>query len=85
MLAVPSNQIKVTFIIILPFNLDICDFFLFHIEIERKCGRVFVGGGGGGKGGGQRVCWPPSEIIGGGGGQPTHTPTLSFHAYAKLI
>ena len=39
-LPVPSNQIKVTFIIILPFNLVpyICDFFLFHIEIEGKGG-----------------------------------------------
>ena len=40
-LLVPSNQIKVTFIIILPFCLSawyICDFFLFHIEIEGKGG-----------------------------------------------
>ena len=33
-----SNQITVAFIITLPFNLDICDFFLFHIEIEGKGG-----------------------------------------------
>ena len=31
---VPLNQIKVTFIIILPLPFNICDFFLFHIEIE---------------------------------------------------
>ena len=53
-LKVPSNQIKVSFIIILPFNLFICDFFLFHIEIEGKCEWIIVlgGGGGGGRGGG---------------------------------
>ena len=55
-LQVPSNQIKVTFIII-----SYCDFFLFHIEIEDKCGWII--------GGGQRVCCmlaPPSHNIGGG-------------------
>ena len=56
-LPVPSNQIKVTFIVILPFNLVRCDFFLFHIEIEGKGGRII--------GGRQRVCWLPSQIIGG--------------------
>ena len=55
-LPVPSNQIKVAFIIILPFNLYIYDFFLFHIEIEGKGGWIIVG-----VGGGQRVCWPPSS------------------------
>ena len=30
----------------------ICDFFLFHIEIEGKCGWIIGGGD-------QRVCWPP--------------------------
>ena len=52
-LPVPSNQIKVTFIIILPFKSDV---FLFHIEIieiEGKCGWIIGGGG-------QRVCCPPS-------------------------
>ena len=46
-LPVPSNQIKVAFIIILPFNLYIYDFFLFHIEIEGKGGWIIVGVGGG--------------------------------------
>ena len=32
-------------------HFDICDFFLFHIEIEGKCGWI-IGGGGGGRGGG---------------------------------
>ena len=46
-LPVPSNQIKVTFIIILPFNGTFAIFFLFHIEIEGKCGWIIGGGGGG--------------------------------------
>ena len=49
---VPSNLIKVTFIIIL-FNLQLGSFFfffLFHIEIEGKCGWIIGGGGGGGGG-----------------------------------
>ena len=42
----------------------ICDFFLFHIEIEGKGGWIIGGGGGGG----ERVCCPPpSQIIGGPG------------------
>ena len=48
-LQVPSNQIKVTFIVILPSTWYICDFFLFHIEIEEKCGWI-IGVGGGAKG-----------------------------------
>ena len=42
-LPVSSNQIKVAFIIILPFNLYIYDFFLFHIEIEGKGGWIIGG------------------------------------------
>ena len=69
-LPVPLNQIKVTFIIILPFN--ICDFFLFHIEIEGKCGwTIGVAKGHVGS---------PSQIIGGGGGlallPPLPTPMI---------
>ena len=64
-LPVPSNQIKVTFIIILPFNLVlICDFFLFHIEIEGKCGWI-IGGGGAGRG--LNGMLPPPQITGGPG------------------
>ena len=49
---VPSNQIKVTFIIILfyPSAWFVFDFFLFHIEIEGKCGWIIGGEGGGGEG-----------------------------------
>ena len=48
-LQVRSNQIKVTFIIILPFNLVHLSLFLFQIEIEGKSGWI-MGGGGGGQG-----------------------------------
>ena len=46
-----------------------CDFFLFHIEIEGKCGWIIGGGG-------QRVCWPPLKLLGGGGAAPP--PPLLF-------
>ena len=63
-LPVPSNQIKVTVIIILPFNLVyLCFFFLFHIIIEGKCGWI---NGGGGKG----YVGPPLKLLGGGPGPP---------------
>ena len=63
---VPSNQIKVTFIIILPFSLVRFYFFLFHIEIEGKCGWIIGGGGGGSKG----YVGPPLKLLGGGGDFP---------------
>ena len=55
-LPVPSNQIKVTLLLFYPSTWYICNFFLFHIEIEGKGGWNI--GGGTGKGV-QRVCWPP--------------------------
>ena len=58
-LPVPSNQIKVTFIIIYPSTWYICDFFLFHIEIEGKCGWIIWGAKG--------YVGAPSQIIGRGG------------------
>ena len=44
-LPVPSNEIKITLIFLLfyPSTWYICDFFLFHIEIERKCGWIIGG------------------------------------------
>ena len=47
----------------------ICDFFLFHIEIEGKGGWI-IGGGGGGKG----YVGPPSQIIGGPAPPPPGPP-----------
>ena len=70
---VPSNQIKVTFIIILfyPSAWFVFDFFLFHIEIEGKCGWIIGGrGGGGGKG---YVGGPPLKLLGG----PSPPPPIS--------
>ena len=68
---VPSNQIKVTFIIILfyPSAWLVFDFFLFHIEIEGNCGWIIGGGGGG--------CWPPLKLLGG----PHHPPPTPSYAY----
>ena len=45
-LQVPSNQIKVTFIIIFPFNLLHLCFFPVSHRIEDKCGWINWGGGG---------------------------------------
>ena len=69
-LPVPSNQIKVTFIIILPFNLVHLCFFLFHIEIEGKCGWI-IGG--------------PSQIIGGGGAWPPPGPPPPLPTPMRVI
>ena len=83
-LQVPSNQIKVTFIILLlflPSNLvHLWYFFLFHIEIEGKCGWI-IGGGGGGGGGGQRVGWPPRNYWEAWTPPPPPPPSPSSYAY----
>ena len=76
-LPVPSNQIKVMFIVILPFNWVHCDFFLFHIEIEGKGGWIIGGGGG------QRVCWPPLKLMEGLPPTPLLPPPSSY-AYASV-
>ena len=68
----PSNHIKVTFIIVLPFN-------LFHIENEEKGGWIIWGAKG-------YVAPPRSQIIWGGGGlAPLHPPpTLASYAYGNF-
>ena len=73
---VPSNQIKVTFIIILfyPSAWFVFDFFLFHIEIEGNCGWIIGGGGGGGGG------WPPLKLLG-GPHPPSPPPPPPSYAY----
>ena len=77
---VPSNQIKVTFIIILfyPSAWFVFDFFLFHIEIEGNCGWIIDGGGGGGGG------LAPSQIIG-WASPPPHLPTPMKHLNNKTM
>ena len=49
----------------------ICDFFLFHIEIEGKGGWIIGGGGGGGKG---YVAPPPPLKLFGGAWPPWPPP-----------
>ena len=78
-LQVRSNKIKVTLIIIYPSTRHICHFFLFHIEIEGKCGWIIGGGGGGG----QRVCWPPLSNY--WGAWPPLPPPLLFLRLCKIL
>ena len=66
-LPVPSNQVKVT---CYPSNWYICNFILFHIEIEGKGGCIIWGGGGGGKG----YVGPPLKLLGEGGCPPLPPP-----------
>ena len=75
-LTVPSNQIKVTFIIILPFNLVPFWFFPVSHRNWRK-GWVDYWGG-------QRVYWPPSQIIGGAWPPPLST-LMFFCMYAVCL
>ena len=79
---VPSNLIKVTFIIILfnPSAWFVFDFFLFHIEIEGKCGWII---GGGGEGGGGKGYVGPSQII--RGGLPPPLPMPMKHLNNKTM
>ena len=60
-------KLKLHLLLFYPSTLYICDFFLFHIEIEGEGGWIIGGGGGG-----QRVCWAPSQIIGWGGWPPLY-------------
>ena len=62
-LPVPSNQIKVTFIISTWY---ICNFFLFHIEIEGKYGWVISGAKG--------YVGPPLKLLGWGAWPPLASP-----------
>ena len=80
---VPSNQIKLHLLLFYASIWYICDFFLFHIEIEGKCGWI-IGEGGGGWGG-QRVCWPPFSNYWGGLPPPCPPPPPSSYAYDKRI
>ena len=77
-LPVPSNEIKVTFIIILPFNLVHLWFFpVSHRNWRKRWVDYLEGGGGGGGGGKEYVVPPPSQIIGWG----PAPPPPSIYAY----
>ena len=69
-LPVPSNEIKVTFIIILPFNLVHLWFFPVSHRNWRKRWVDNLGGGGGGGGAKGMLGPPPSQIIGWGACPP---------------
>ena len=58
---VPSKKLQLHLLLFYPPTRYICDFFLFHIEIEGKCGWIIGGGGG------QRVCCPPLKLLEGPG------------------
>ena len=63
-LPVPSNQLKLHLLLFYPSTWYICDFFLFHIEIEGKGGWI-IGGGGGGGGVLKGMLAPPLKLLGG--------------------
>ena len=62
----------------LPSTWYICDSFLFHIEIERKCGWII--GGGGGKG----YVGPPLKLLGAGPAPPPPLAPPSSYAYVLV-
>ena len=64
-------KLKLHLLLFYPSTWYICDFFLFHIEIERKGGWIIWGGGGGAKG---MLDPPPLKLLGGGPGPPLPTP-----------
>ena len=61
----------------------ICDFFLFHIQYEGKCGWIIGGGGGGGEGGAKGMFAPLSKII--GASLPPHPPPPHPHPPGLLF
>ena len=60
-------KLKLHLLLFYPSTWYICDFFLFHIEIEGKGGWIIWGGGGGG-GKGYVAPPPPLKLLGGGPG-----------------
>ena len=69
-------KLKLHLLLFYPSTWYICDFFLFHIEIEGKGGWIIWGGGGGGGGGGKGYVGPPplSNYWVGGLAPPLPTP-----------
>ena len=63
-------KLKLHLLLFFPSTWYICDFFLFHIEIEGKGGWIIWGGGGGGGGGAKGMLAPHSQIIGWGAWPP---------------
>ena len=63
-------KLKLHLLLFYPSTWYICDFFLFHIEIEGKGGWIIWGGGGGG--GAKGMLGHPSQIIGWGAWSPLY-------------
>ena len=64
-------KLKLHLVLFYPSTWYICDFFLFHIEIEGKCGWII--------GGAKGYVGPPSQII--GGAWPPLAPPLPTPMY----
>ena len=74
-LPVPSNQIKLHLLLFYHSTWYICEFFLFHIEIEGKDRWIIGGGGGKGYGGGAKgMLPPPLKLLGRPGPYPPPPP-----------
>ena len=79
-LPVPSNQIKVAFIVILPFNLVHLWYFPVSHKNWRKRWEDYWGGGGKG------YVTPPLKLLGGGAGPSAPPPRPpSSYAYAEIV
>ena len=65
-------KLKLHVLLFYPSTWYICDFFLFHIEIEGKGGWIIGVGGGGAKG--MLPPPPPLKLLGKGPGLPLPTP-----------
>ena len=76
-MTVHSNQIEVTYIIILPSTWYICDFCRFQIEIEGKCGWII--------GGPKGMLAPPLKLLGASPPPPPAPLPTSSYAYATPI
>ena len=65
-------KLKLHLLLFYPSTWYICDFFLFHIEIEGKGGWIIWGGEGGGGGAAKGMLPPPPlKLLGGGPGPPS--------------
>ena len=67
-------KLKLHLLLFYPSTWYICVFFLFHIEIEGKCGWIIGGGG-------QIVCWPPLSNYWGGLAPPGPPSSYAYDMF----